>query len=168
MGINIFQYRACIGMFNQYKFSSHTIIIFQTIPLLYIIVWVLIYFLILLKSCLNFLSFSLKRSRNILLLQLFFYLWYIRSLSGDIETHPGPVSTNLQSLSICHWNLNSTTTENVIKIPFPDKQRSYDSRSNNLFRNFTIHTEYFKNSFFPYCVSEWNKLDPNIRSSTSI
>ena len=38
----------------------------------------------------------------------------------------------------------------------------------NFFRNFTIHTEYFKNSFFPYYVSEWNKLDPNLRSSTSI
>ena len=38
-------------------------------------------------------------------------------MSGDIETNPGPVSTNLQSLSICHWNLNSITTENFIKIP---------------------------------------------------
>ena len=119
MGISIVQYRACIGLFNQYKFSSHTIIIFQTIPLLYLIVWVLIYFLILLNTSLNFLSFSHKRSRNILLLQyqLFFYLWYIRNillLSGDIETNPGPVSTNLQSLSICHWNLNSITTENFL------------------------------------------------------
>ena len=65
-----------------------------------------------------------KRSRNILLLQyqIFFYLWYfsiysILPLSGDIDTKLGAVSTNLQSLSICHWNLNSITTENFIKIP---------------------------------------------------
>ena len=27
---------------------------------------------------------------------------------------------------------------------------------------------YYKNSFFPFCVNEWNKLDPSIRNSTSI
>ena len=27
---------------------------------------------------------------------------------------------------------------------------------------------FFKNSFFPYCVWEWNKLDPSIRNSASI
>ena len=46
--------------------------------------------------------------------------WYIQSillLSGDIETKPGPVCANLQSLSICHWNVNIITTENFIKIP---------------------------------------------------
>ena len=32
-------------------------------------------------------------------------------------TLPGQVSTTLQSLSICHWNLNSIRTENFIKIP---------------------------------------------------
>ena len=51
----------------------------------------------------------------------------------------------------------------------PAKQRSYDPiiRS-NLFRNFTSHTNFFKNSFFPYCTIEWNKLGPNLRNSTSI
>ena len=28
-------------------------------------------------------------------------------------------------------------------------------------------SEYFKNSFIPNVISEWNKLDPDIRSSTS-
>ena len=32
-----------------------------------------------------------------------------------------------------------------------------------------LHTQtFFKNSFFPYCTSEWNKLGPNLRNSTSI
>ena len=29
-------------------------------------------------------------------------------------------------------------------------------------------TQYFKNSFFPYCVDEWNKLDSEVRRSFSI
>ena len=30
------------------------------------------------------------------------------------------------------------------------------------------HTDYFKNSFFPYCVSEWNKLGHDLQNSISI
>ena len=26
---------------------------------------------------------------------------------------------------------------------------------------FFVETEYFKNSFFPHFINEWNKLDPN-------
>ena len=50
----------------------------------------------------------------------------------------------------------------------PGKQRSYDPIRSNLFRNFTSHTIFFKNLFFPYCITEWNKLSPNRRNSTSI
>ena len=50
----------------------------------------------------------------------------------------------------------------------PVKQRSYDPVRTNKFRNFTTHTNFFKNSFFPYCISEWNKLDPSLRNSTSV
>ena len=38
----------------------------------------------------------------------------------------------------------------------------------NLLRNVTSHTNFFKNYFFPYCISEWNNLSPNIRNSNSI
>ena len=37
-------------------------------------------------------------------------------LSSDIEENPGPKCNSDQSLSICHWNLNSTTTHNYLKI----------------------------------------------------
>ena len=50
----------------------------------------------------------------------------------------------------------------------PNKQRSYDPDRSNLFRNINCHTDYFKNSFFPYCVSEWNKLGPDLQNSSSI
>ena len=37
-------------------------------------------------------------------------------LSGDIEKNPGPRHNSNQSFSICHWNLNSITAHNYLKI----------------------------------------------------
>ena len=36
--------------------------------------------------------------------------------SWDIETNPGPVSSQTNSLSICHWNLNSIWVDNFTKL----------------------------------------------------
>ena len=50
------------------------------------------------------------------------YLWVasrIISLSGDIEINPGLKSNALDScFSICHWNLNSTSTHTFTKVSF--------------------------------------------------
>ena len=40
-------------------------------------------------------------------------------------------------------------------------------RHQNTFNPFCRRTEYFKNSFFPCVTGEWNKLNPEIRSSCS-
>ena len=32
---------------------------------------------------------------------------------------------------------------------------------------YLFHTQNITKSFFPFCVNEWNKLDPGIRNSTS-
>ena len=37
----------------------------------------------------------------------------------------------------------------------------------NSFNTISCKSEYFKNSFIPNVINEWNKLDPDIRSSTS-
>ena len=37
-------------------------------------------------------------------------------LSGDIEENPGPRCNSNQSFSVCHWNLNSITAHNYLKI----------------------------------------------------
>ena len=37
-------------------------------------------------------------------------------MSGDIETNPGPINSIIQYLIVCHWNLNSISTDNFIKI----------------------------------------------------
>ena len=36
--------------------------------------------------------------------------------SGDIETNPGPKPNPCHSFSICHWNLNSLTAHNYLKV----------------------------------------------------
>ena len=41
------------------------------------------------------------------------------------------------------------------------------SRHVNSFNTGSCKSEYFKNSFIPNVINEWNKLDPDIRSSTS-
>ena len=38
----------------------------------------------------------------------------------------------------------------------------------DLYRSFFCHTNYFKNSFFPSTVLEWNKLSPEIKNSESV
>ena len=36
--------------------------------------------------------------------------------SGDIEENPGPKPNSCEYLSICHWNLNSISAHNFIKL----------------------------------------------------
>ena len=38
-------------------------------------------------------------------------------LSGDIKENPGPKPSSNQSFYICHWNLNSISAHNYIKVP---------------------------------------------------
>ena len=82
----------------------------------------------------------------------------------------------LESLRDRRWYRRFTYFFNIVSLNapaylsslLPVKQPSYDLARKNLFRNFTLHTDYFKNSFFPYCVREWNKINPNLRNSPSL
>ena len=38
--------------------------------------------------------------------------------SGDMEMNPGPKTNPCHSFSICHWNLNSSTARNYLKVNF--------------------------------------------------
>ena len=66
------------------------------------------------------------------------------------------------------YNIISGNSPQYLCSLLPTKQYSYDQTRGNLFRNFRINTEYFKNSFFPYCVTEWNKLGLELKSSISV
>ena len=48
-----------------------------------------------------------------------FHIWLYLILtkrSEDIEENPRPKSNSSQSFSICHWNVNSISVHNFIKI----------------------------------------------------
>ena len=49
----------------------------------------------------------------------------------------------------------------------PTGQRSYNTRSLDQTEIYYCRTDAFKNSFFPYTVVEWNKLDLDIQKSKS-
>ena len=66
------------------------------------------------------------------------------------------------------YNIVNGNCPEYLEKYLPSKQHSHNNERSNLFRIFISHTEYYKNSFFPFCVNEWNKLDPSIRNSTSI
>ena len=51
-------------------------------------------------------------------------------LRGDIEENPGSKRNSNQSFSICHWNLNSITAHNYLKVSL---LRAYTS-----FHNFDV------------------------------
>ena len=37
-------------------------------------------------------------------------------LSTDVELNPGPKRVSTSNISICHWNLNSISANNYIKL----------------------------------------------------
>ena len=49
----------------------------------------------------------------------------------------------------------------------PSVNRFYDTINNTNVPSFKCRTKFFKNSFFPNVITEWNKLDINIKSLTS-
>ena len=42
------------------------------------------------------------------------------------------------------------------------------SKSNQIWNQFFSRTKSFSNSFFPYCIKEWNKLDTKIKNLSSL
>ena len=38
------------------------------------------------------------------------------TLSGDVETNPGPKRNSTETFSFCHWNLNSISSHNYVKM----------------------------------------------------
>ena len=46
--------------------------------------------------------------------------------------------------------------------------RPYNTRNANNIPQFKVKHDFFKNSFFPFVVTEWNKLDLNIHNSENL
>ena len=46
-------------------------------------------------------------------------LWFesiLITLSGGVETNPGPKRNSAETISFCHWNLNNISSHNYVKI----------------------------------------------------
>ena len=140
MPVNLNQYRETVGVFNNRNIAicnlcnicysqsfrnCSTFIFFNAI-------FICSAYLFTLQECLkySFLS-SLTVKRRIIhtCLNLILYVsitvlyanhfWLdeiILNLGGDIEENPGPKPSSYQSFSICHWNLNSISSHNYIKV----------------------------------------------------
>ena len=52
---------------------------------------------------------------SILVVYLLCHISLIR-LSGDIKLNPGPKTSSFKCFSICHWNLNSITSHDFLKV----------------------------------------------------
>ena len=62
---------------------------------------------------------------------------------------------------------DSTPAYTMNPIP-PFQQSQYYLRNQDIVGRIGPRTEKFQSSFYPHCLSEWNKLDPEIRTAPSV
>ena len=66
------------------------------------------------------------------------------------------------------FNIASGNFPTYLTNILPNRQTSYNTERNNLYYTYGANTDYFKTSFYPCSVNEWNKLGSEIRNSKSI
>ena len=135
MPVNLVQYRGTLGVFNNRKFHNKVVAnkfyssqcgfnaklavlapfsIHQIILLLITIVMCMSkdnYVQSINRLCISFIvSISIYS-----ILPLWFYSILI-TLSGDVETNPGPKQNSTETFSFCHWNISSISSHNSVKI----------------------------------------------------
>ena len=137
MPVSLAQYRGEIGLFFNRSFAPdlcYMILITNFMFLLIKILPMLLLGLALFISVLlrHFSDFLRLQSRSkfiitslnrivfftvaVILTDNLWHVFYLIKLSGDIEENPSPKLNSFQKLSICHWNLNSITAHNFIKV----------------------------------------------------
>ena len=135
MPVNVSQWRMEIGNFNNsisnslcdyvfYLSKSLMVIAYLLYAVLfkYIVNWTLVLaiFNAFFSTKVNIINIYLGRILYWNILSSFMLnIWYCKCLlrlSGDIELNPGPKPNSCKSFSICHWNLNSITSHNFIKV----------------------------------------------------
>ena len=70
---------------------------------------------------------------------------------------------------LCHFYkiFNEKSPSYLFKL-IPNFNRVHNTRLSYNIPPIKVRHDYFKNSFFPSAISEWNKLDLNIRNSASL
>ena len=64
--------------------------------------------------------------------------------------------------------INNLTSEYTMDPIPPIQQSLYSLRSQDVIGRIKSRTENFKSSFYPKCLSEWNKLEPELRLAPSV
>ena len=127
MLVNLNQYRAVVGAFNSRR---HCRIFYINISIrrLDVLPTASAYLSVLPSFCFSILLGIDIKIMNILLLRIFhiyaqvqyvFHIWLhliLTKRNGDIEQNSGSNSNSSQRFFICHWNLNSFSVHNFIKI----------------------------------------------------
>ena len=68
----------------------------------------------------------------------------------------------------CFYKVFKTQSPRYLFEVIPTTKRAYITRNNDQLPHFNVKHNYFKNSFFPSTVIEWNKLDLDIRNSVNL
>ena len=142
MPVNLNQYRGTVGVFNNRSIAicnfcnilysqlfrnCSTFIFFNAI-------FICSAYLFTLQECLKSSFLSSLRVKCCTIQTCLNLIWYINifilygnhfwlhvtalTLSGDIEENQGPKPSSNQSFSLCHWNLDSISAHNYIKVSF--------------------------------------------------
>ena len=135
MPVNLVQYRGAVGVFDNRKFHNKVVAnkfyssqcgfnteraVLAPFSIHQIILFLLTtlmcmskdnYVQIIKRLCTSFIIITSIHS----IIPLWFYSVLI-TLSGDVETNPGPKRNSTETFSICHWNLNSISSHNCVKI----------------------------------------------------
>ena len=70
---------------------------------------------------------------------------------------------------LCHfYKIFNEKSPSYLFNLIPNFHRVYNTRLSYNISPIKVRHDYFKNSFFPSAISEWNKLDLNIRNSASL
>ena len=131
MTVNLNQYCRTVGVFNNRKTSlkkTHGPSLQKNILIFHLIQTVIILIALTVRCVI---SFSSAQNTRILRRSLFYSFYFINVVSyihdmwlyslaikcsGGIEGNPGPKPNSCEYLSICHWNLNSISPHNHIKL----------------------------------------------------
>ena len=130
--VNVNQYRAAIGVFNNRSFITTKKSFYVTeinsvrkmaLPFLANNMMILFFFFFFMFTVYFHQKYRKNRFKLIVLTLLvtvicFYHTWlyiWLVNFSGDVKKNPGPKSYSARYLTICHWNLNSIAAHNFMK-----------------------------------------------------
>ena len=132
MPVNLSQYRAAIGVFNNRNVITNKKFFYFTESTsvgmnLFLAINVMVFFFFFFMFVVSMHQKNRKIRFKLILLPLLiigfflYHIWlhiHLVNLSGDVEKNPGPKCYSAQYLTVCHWNLNSIAAHNFIKTAF--------------------------------------------------